>query len=339
MKVILFAGIAAFTMLLSLSPSVSNAAVITLKNGDRITGRIVRMQNHVLEIDPYFSGDNLKIDWDKVRSITESERPLSIKLMSTAELPENLGQRLRDRIILQSLEEGGPIRLEDVRSINLAEHDYRGYISLGGNQTTGNTETQAFNMSATLTYRKNEHRLTLDGKYNRAQAGQEDTANNGAISLKYDYFLTRRLFTGGFSLSETDQFQNLTLRETGGVFLGYALLDTDRQLLWMSAGPALVYQDFTTDAATISPSASWQLRYEVRFRGGDVTVFHKQWGFKDLGHGSATRVNADQGIQISIADRWKVHLEYDLRYNSLPVADRKTTDINMIIGLSYDLKP
>jgi 5-methylcytosine-specific restriction endonuclease McrBC regulatory subunit McrC len=71
-----------------------------------------------------------------------------------------------------------------VRSINLAEQDYYGYISEGGNQTSGNTQTQAFNLSGTLTYRKEEHRIILDGKYNRAQADNEDTANNAAINIK-----------------------------------------------------------------------------------------------------------------------------------------------------------
>jgi len=36
---------------------------------------------------------------------------------------------------------------------------------------------------------------------------------------------------------------------------------------------------------------------------------------------------------------WNVHLEYDIRYNSEPVAGKQTLDTNIIFGLSYDLKP
>ena len=81
------------------------------------------------------------------------------------------------------------------------------------------------------------------------------------------------------------------------------------------------------------------LRYEYMFRGDDVIIFHRQIGFKDLGHGAATRVNADQGIRVKMTNNWRINLEYDIRYNSLPVAGRKTTDTNIIIGFSYDLKP
>ena len=144
------------------------AAVVVLKNGDRITGRIVKMEDKRLEIDVSFS-DIIKIKWDDVQSIT-SERPMSVKLYGEVDIPEDVGERRLDRLIVSTLGEGGAIRLEDVRAINFAENDYRGYISAGGNQTSGNTKTEALNISGSLTYRRLEHRYILDGKYNRAQA-------------------------------------------------------------------------------------------------------------------------------------------------------------------------
>ncbi len=326
-----------FSAFLLFIPLSVQAAVVVLKNGDQITGRIVKMENKRLEIDPQYS-DIIKIKWEDVQSIT-SERPMSIKLYGESPLPEGIGERMRDRIIVHSLGEEGAIRLEDVRAINFAENDYRGYISLGGNQTAGNTQTQAMNISGTLTYRILEHRYILDGKYNRAQASGNDTANNGAFSIKYDYFLARRVYVGGLDLVESDQFQNLTVRNTAGLVLGYDLLDRENHNLTVGAGPAAVYQDFTAEPSTITPSSTWLLRYQLMLRGDDVILFHKQQGFKDIGHGSATRVNADQGIRVKITGNWRVNFEYDLRYNSLPVPGRKTTDSTIIFGFSYDFKP
>jgi putative salt-induced outer membrane protein YdiY len=331
-------GIVVTLLLLALIPYEADAHLVVLKNGDRISGLVVKMQDKKLEIDPEYSSTNIIIDWDDVRSIT-TIRPMSIKLYGDVEMPENVGQRVRDRIILNTLEEGGPIRLQDVKGINLAENDYYGYISAGGNQTSGNTQTQALNISGTLTYRKEEHRFFWDGKYNRAQANHEDTANNAAMNFKYDHFLTRHLFATASSLSETDQFQDLTLRETASFGLGYDILDNRQQLLSVAAGPAAVYQDYTNTASTVTPSTTWMLRAEFRFRDDDVILFHKEQGFHDLGHGSGTRWNADQGIRIKITDNWRINLEYDVRYNSLPVEGKKTTDTNIIFGFSYDIKP
>jgi len=263
-----------------------------------------------------------------------------VKLYGEIDLPEDAEERRSDRLIVYTLGEGGAIPLQDVRAINFAEHDYRGYLSAGGNQTSGNTKTQALNLSGNLTYRRLEHRYYLDGKYNRAQADGADTANNAAFSLRYDFFLTRRIYVGGFDLAEMDQFQNLSLRETGGLVMGYDLLDREHHNLTIAAGPAAVYQDFTTDPATVTPAATGLLRYQFMFRGDDVVFFHKSQVFKDAGHGSATRVNADQGFKVNILNtNWSVNLEYDIRYNSLPVSGKQTLDTNIIFGFSYDLKP
>jgi putative salt-induced outer membrane protein YdiY len=326
-----------FTMCLTAIPLPVQAAVVVLKNGDRITGRIVKMESKRLEIDVSFA-DIINIKWEDVQSIT-SDDPMSIKLYGEVDMPENAGERRLDRLIVSTLGDGGPIRLEDVRTINYADKDYRGYVSAGGNQTSGNTKTEALNVSGNLTYRKLEHRYILDGKYNRAQADGEDTANNAAFNVKYNYFLTPRVYVGGFDLVETDQFQNLTLRNTGGLLLGYDILDREHHNLTIAAGPAAVYQDFTTEPATVAPAASGTLRYEFMFRGDDVVFFHKSQVFKDLGHGSATRVNADEGIRVKISQNWRVNFEYDIRYNSLPVFGRQTVDTNIIFGFSYDIKP
>jgi putative salt-induced outer membrane protein YdiY len=179
----------------------------------------------------------------------------------------------------------------------------------------------------------------LDGKYNRGQADGKDTANNGSFSVKYDYFLTPRVYVGALNLVEMDQFQDLSLRNTSGIILGYDILDREHHNLSIGAGPAAVYQDFTTDPATITPSLTWTMRYEFMIRGDDVIIFHKNQGFQDLGHGSATRVNADQGIRVKITENWRVNVEFDLRYNSLPVTCNKTVDTNIIFGFSYDFKP
>lgn len=332
-----FLAICLLITCLTAIPLSVQAAVVVLKNGDRITGRIVKMQDKRLEIDVSFA-DIIKIKWEDVQSIT-SERPMSVKLYGEVDIPENAGERRLDRLIVDTLGEDGAIRLEDVRAINFAENDYRGYISAGGNQTSGNTKTQALNISGHLTYRRLEHRYIFDGKYNRAEADGEDTANNGAFNIQYDYFLARRVFVGGGNLIETDQFQDLTLRDTGSLVLGYDLLDREHHILSIAAGPAAVYQDFTTDPPTITPSSTLRLSYLSMFRGDDVVFFHKLQGFKDLGHGSATRLNADQGFRVKITNNWRINLEYDFRYNSSPVTNKETVDTNIIFGFSYDLKP
>jgi hypothetical protein len=154
-----------FTAFLLTIPSPAHAAVVVLKNGDGITGRIVKMENKRLEIDIPSAGI-IKMKWEDVQSVT-TERPMSVKLYSAVDLPGDTEDSKLNRLILTSLGEDGAIRLEDVRAINFAENDYRGYLSAGGNRSSGNSETQALNISGNLMYRIAGHRFLLDGKYNR----------------------------------------------------------------------------------------------------------------------------------------------------------------------------
>ena len=71
--------IVVMAVLLALISSAVNAAVVVLKNGNRITGLIVKMEDRKLKIDSDVSSDIVTIKWEQVRSIT-TEKPMSVKL-------------------------------------------------------------------------------------------------------------------------------------------------------------------------------------------------------------------------------------------------------------------
>ena len=80
--------------LLTAIPFPVQAAVVVLKNGDRITGRVIKMQDKRLEIDTPSAGI-IKIKWEEIQSMT-SERFMSIKLYGEADIPEDAGEQRRD---------------------------------------------------------------------------------------------------------------------------------------------------------------------------------------------------------------------------------------------------
>ncbi|MCW5785433.1 MAG: hypothetical protein KIT39_19145 [Nitrospirales bacterium] len=69
-------------------------------------------------------------------------------------IPDGVGVRDGDRLILFRLDPGGPVQLDKIKTINLFEMSYRGNIGLGGSATSGNTSTETINASGTLTVNK-----------------------------------------------------------------------------------------------------------------------------------------------------------------------------------------
>jgi len=84
----------------------------------------------------------------------------------------------------------------------------------------------------------------------------------------------------------------------------------------------------------VIPGFSWQVRWDLEFLGGDLKLWHNHTGTRDIGRENAVRLNAYQGISIKIYKDLSIRFEYNMRYNSRPVDDRKTTDSTVIFGLS-----
>jgi putative salt-induced outer membrane protein YdiY len=315
------------------APTLAVADVVVLKNGDRVTGTISKMEDEQLEIDTDYAG-KISIGWGNIQGL-RSDRPLKLTFFASSPIPEGLGIREGDRVTVTGLDADGPIPLSDIKAVNVSDLYHRGNINLGGNVAHGNSSTQALNVAASYVLRQEWHRLQMDGKFNRGEGNGELTAQNGALSTKYDYLFTRQVFVSGQQLFENDRFQNLGLRSTTAVTLGYDIYDHHSSTLSLGAGPSLVYQDFTTSPGTVTPAVTWFVRWYQEFRGGDVILFHHHQGFQDFEHGEAFRLNADQGIRVKVYGDVALNFEYDVRFNTKPDPGRKTVDTTAIFGVSY----
>ncbi len=310
--------------------------VILLKNGDRVSGTIMRMENDAVEIDTPFAG-KIKVGWNDIQRLT-STRPLTLIFHGSTNIPEGIGTRDDDRLIVNELSADGPISFDDVKAIRLSDLYHRGNFSLGGNHTSGNSNTQALNVSAVYTLRHDRHRLQFDGRFNRGEANGELAALNAAGTLKYDYLLKRQFFLSGQQFWEHDRFQNLNARSTTTAALGYDFYDFASRSLSFGAGPSIVYEDFTTVPRTIAPAAMWFVRWYQEIRGGDIILFHRHQGFQDIGVAKATRINAEQGIRVKVYGDFALNLEYDIRNNSEQAPGRKTVDSTFIFGISFEFE-
>ena len=166
--------------------------VIYLRSGDRVSGKILRMEDEEVEIDTPFAG-KIKVGWNDIQRLT-STRPLSLVFHGSADIPEGIGIREGDRLIVSDLSADGPIPFADVKAIIISDLHHRGNLNLGGNSTSGNSNTQALNVSGSYTLRQGRHRLQFDARFNRGEANGELAAQNAAGTFKYDYLLTRQLF-------------------------------------------------------------------------------------------------------------------------------------------------
>jgi len=310
---------------------------IFLKDGSHLTGKVVSMEDEKLKVEtPYTDRDDILILWEDVDMIVTKD-PMSVEVWEKEERDEKeFEDTTRQKMTtLQATED---FSLKRVRTINIPERRYEGDFELGGSRLAGNTNTAALNASVLHTIWTKRHRFHLDGKYNFASADNVETANNGRLNLRYDYFFSKKTFMPVFNFLEQDQFQGLNARATLGVGLGYQFLDKDSHKLNGYTGPAWVYENFVETGTTVTPTWAWGLRWEKDIWSDDVTVYHNQQGYRDFGdQGSkALRLVFEQGIRVEVYGDLYLKLEFDWRFNSQPEPGKAQSDESLIWGLGYN---
>lgn len=315
----------------------SHADEVVLTNGDRLTGRILKMEDGILSLQTTYGGE-IKIVWGEVYSLTAA-KPITLKVPGKSNgLVSDFLIGGYDFMEVSALSPNNPVPLADVKGINIGFVQYKGNFTLGGNSASGNTNTKAVNGAARLTIRADRHRLFGEAKYNYGEANDRVTARNSMAQAKYDYFISKRIFLDAFGLWEKDTFQSLQFRNTLGAGIGYQFFDTDRTSLSASTGPGYVNEHYTTIPQTQTASARWGVRFEHKLITDRLTIFHKHDGFYDLGHGNGMRINADTGLRVFVYKDFYFNLEYDLRLNTQPAPGRQKLDEAFIFGIGYQLK-
>lgn len=323
-------------LIMSVIPTVYVGAaddIILLKNGDRITGKIRSLESDQIEIATSYAG-TIRIGVGEIRRL-QPAMPLSVTVHKDVTVPEEVGERDGDYVMVKELSTDGPLRLEDIKAIGVKTLYQRGNINLGGNHTSGNSSTNALNASATYLFRERWHRVQMNGNFNRGEANGRLAAENATATMAYDYLFSRQVFLSGQLLEEHDRFQDLTLRSTTTVALGYYFFDRTKHALSIGVGPAFVYEKFRPNPSTVTPAASWFVRWYQDLPGGRVTLFHNHQGYQDVMNHMGTRIAAQQGVRVHVYDPISLYFEYNMRFNSNPVPGRKTVDSSLIFGVSY----
>jgi len=66
-----------------------------------------------------------------------------------------------------------------------------------------------------------------------------------------------------------------------------------------------------------------------------LMLFHRQEGYFS-GNSNSVTLRAEQGLRIPLVDNVSANFEVDYRFNRYPEAGKKKTDLNFILGMTYE---
>ncbi len=336
---------------------------ITLKNGDHLTGTIVKSDGKTLVLHTEFAGDVTlqftaitQITTDKpvhvalkngqtvVGPITSSEGKLEVtpKTGAPVETPADSVVAIRN--------DADQLAYEKSLHPGLLE-GWQGGANVGFSFTRGNSQTENLALAfiaarATKTDKLSLYTNVIYGT--NKLATPSTTANTEAGGIRYDHNINPRMF--GFVGADftSNALQDLNLRSVGSVGVGYHAIKSDKTTLDFLAGGNFTDENYTvtiTNTTVTPPTTSTSklvhnfggltLGEELTHKLGKTTVLaQKLYLYPNLTQTGEYRGTFDLGLVTKISKWLGWQNQFGDVYVSNPPMGTKQNDVVLTTGLN-----
>jgi putative salt-induced outer membrane protein len=345
------------------------ADTIKLKNGDRLSGSILKSDEKALVLKTEYAGA-VTVNWDAIQEI-EAAQELSVfskagqKLVGTVATTD-------DKLVITT-KEAGKVELakSDITTIRNAaeqvawqkEQDryanpsvldlWSGNADFGLALTTGNSSTMTTTAGLDLERVTRRDKTTV--LYRQVQATNRNVtpskriANAKRAAVQYDLKLSDRSYVFGFTNFDFDEFLRLDLRFVPGGGFGYNLIKSERTTFDLFGG--ISYNKEIFDVTPAPTAAVPEPEYTTRTRDSIEGFVGEEWRFKmnsrtsffekavlypNFSESGEFRLNLDAGVSTALSKYLSWNLTYSSRYlSNPPLPGIKKNDTLLSTGIRF----
>ena len=325
---------------------------LLLKNGDRLTGTIVKSDGKTIVFKSDLVGE-ISVALDSVTNVT-SDKTLYVTLADgrtvaglvsakdgQAEIRSNAGPVVVDRSAITVIRSEAEQQLyESTLNPGLLQQ-WNGGADLGLALTRGNSHTTNFALGMAISREtlRDKTSLYAASVYNRETSDgvSRTVANTFRFGARYDRNINRDWFGYGFTDLEHNGLQDLNLRWVLGGGLGYHAIRNERTKLDLLGGLDMSREYFEgddNDRTSLEAQLGQTLDHQFTPR---VALKEQLFFFPNLSNGGEYRINFDASLVMDISRRlaWQVTLSD--RYLSDPPGGFKQNDLLLTTGLKIKL--
>jgi len=321
---------------------------VSLKNGDRLSGTIIKSDGKILTLHTDYAGD-LELKWDAVQGI-QSSATLHLELQS--------GRTVAGPVTsadgkVEIATRSGPVEASaaEIKSLrNDAEEtayqktlhgglfeDWKSGLNVGFALTRGNSETKNLSLAFIGTRQTADDKLGLymNSVYatnDVAGAVPSTTANAIGGGARYDHDITPKIF--GFVAADffSDALQGLNLRSVFGGGAGFHAIKSDPTTLDLLGGLNYTRESYTTLSRNL---AALTLGEELMHKLGNSTVLNQHlYFFPDLNSAGDFRGTFDFASVTKISERLGWQNSFSDVYVTNPPLGKRQNDIILTTGLN-----
>jgi len=330
----------------SLSAFEPVAEQLFLKNGDRISGRSLNVEDSHLSFEMLY-GEELAIPLDQIDRLEffgEGSPDLAPLVIPDAAAQAAVEAEIRQA--QQFLDEEGEPQFYRPRfgemwdNISDQAYSWTKRIGLGTRYLQGNSDELFADFSAEFE-RRFERRFTqikIWGAYGEAKGVRGTNRWFGNSTTDYTVRGNWVFFTK--IMDQYDEFQNLDYRGTYSAGPGYRFLDQDKKRLIVRVGPTVMVEIFHSPITRrVTPDLFGEL--EVRWPLSQRMQFEQtatlQPGIVDS---DQMRANSNTGVIVALDDAecWNLKLGFQYQYNGQPNPGRVPSDYSTQLQIVYQRK-
>lgn len=312
------------------------ADVVTMKNGDRISGKVQDMIDGKLTIETAYAG-KLVIAWDQVAGLV-TEGPIMVKLSDGRQTAGRAVEADKDILALTGTEKARPL-LAQVQAINPPDPKklrVKGQVNLGTDVRTGNTDKQRLDADGRVVFRWDViHRVRVGGEVHREENKGVSTEENDLAYLEYNRFISERWYAFGNLRYSRDPFKALSYRYAFGAGMGYQVWQTELTNLSLELGPNYVVEDTDIKGERDYVAARWALNFHYWIWPGHMQIYHYHEVFSRVDAPDETFLSTRSGLRLPIAGGLAASVEYSWDWDNDPDPGKQEEDTRLLFKLGY----
>lgn len=337
------------------------ADTVALKNGDRISGQIIKSDNKKITIKSDFMG-TVEITWEAVDTLASTEAiylTLTDNQTVVGKVSGSGGQyevETRETgtvkvaktsiVAVRNAKEYNAWKAEIDRLKNPGLLDlWAGALDLGLSLARGNAEANTFTLAANAERSTSRDKITVYATALRASARKRTETEFAPVANairgggRYDVNLTARSFVFGYSDLEFDEFQNLDLRLALGGGAGYKAIKNERTTFDVFGGGGYTKEYFAAGTPLSRSRGEVLVGEELKHKLSTRSSLRERLVFyPNISQRGQYRMQFDTSLSTSL-NRWLAwQLTYSNRYLSNPpvvVPALKKSDSLLTTGLRF----
>ncbi|HTZ72559.1 MAG TPA: DUF481 domain-containing protein [Candidatus Aquilonibacter sp.] len=339
---------------LAFAAASASADQVTLKNGDRLTGKIVKSDGKVLLIKSDLAGD-VNVQWDAITSI-ESSQPLYLNLKDGQTIAGTVATSggkyvvtTKDAgVVSTDVSDVGIIRNQDEQLAFEAQIDrlrnpkltdfWGGYLDTAFSLASGNVDSLSFVIGARAVRTTTRDKISV--YYNSVFSNSNvtgptlTTANSINGGIRMDLNITDRFFVYGFTDFQHDEFQQLDLRNTLGGGFGDHVIKTAATQFDVYGGGSYDQAYYSTPLTQKSAEAMIGESFSKQL--GPKMMFTEEFDFfPNLSQTGEYRFNLNAGNTTKINNWLNWQFTFSDLYTSFPPPGIKGSNIVLSTGVRF----